>query len=102
MDDAKVHTEAAKVHTAHITAHIEAVTAHSATITDHTAPRTITPPFEPAATTHEKMAKPFLFERGFAPSDPHRLLFERGFAPSDPLRLVLNEPAQLGAQDVFP
>ena len=29
-----------------------------------------------------------LFERGFTPSDAHRLLFERGFTPSDPHRLL--------------
>jgi hypothetical protein len=44
-------------------------------------------PFEPTATAPEKMAKPFLFERGFTPSDPHRLLFEGGI-PSDPHRLL--------------
>ena len=35
---------------------------------------TIKPPFEPTVTAEEKMAKPFLFERGFTPSDPHKLL----------------------------
>ena len=30
----------------------------------------------------------FLFERGFTPSDPHRLLFKMGFTPSDPHRLL--------------
>ena len=47
-------------------------------------------PFEPNATAHEKIAKLFLFERVFTPSDPHRLLFERVFAPSEPRRLFKN------------
>ena len=73
--------EAETAYTVPTTAHIEAVTAHidpaSAHIdapTAHMEPGTIEPPFEPIATAPEKMANPFLFERGFTPSDPHRLL----------------------------
>ena len=65
--------------TAHIdvvTANIETVTSHIEAATAHTASGIIKPPFEPTATAPEKMAKPF-FQRGFTPSDPHRLLNSR-------------------------
>ena len=48
-------------------AHTEAVTARIAAVTSNMNP------FEHAATAHERMAKLFLFERVFAPSDPNIL-----------------------------
>ena len=49
------------VHTGTVTAHIAAITAHARNATAYI--RTVTAhihPFEPTATAHEKMAKPFL------------------------------------------
>ena len=49
-------------YTAPVMAHIEAATAHTVTVTAHTAAGTITPPFEPTATAHEKWRSYFFRE----------------------------------------
>ena len=77
-----MHVEAVTVHTSPAAENIEDTTAHVAAVSAHTVPDIISTPFDPTATAHAKMAKPF-FEMGSTPSDPHRLLFERGFNPSD-------------------
>ena len=53
MEDATAHIEDAIVY-------IEAATSYPATVTAPAAPGTVKPPFEPTATAHEKIAKPFL------------------------------------------
>ena len=59
-----------------VTAHIESAIAHAVTATARMASGTIKPIFEPTATAPEQTAKPFLFERGFTPSDPHSCVFD--------------------------
>ena len=62
------HTVPAIVPIVAVKSDTEDATSHIAAATTHMNP------FEPTATVHEKMAKPF-FERVFAPlDDPHRLL----------------------------
>ena len=60
IEDVTVRTATATALIETETSHIEAAAAHTATATSHTAPRTSKPSLEPAATAHEKMAKPFL------------------------------------------
>ena len=57
------HIEAIETDIEDVTAHIETATSHIEAATSHTAPGAIKYPFEPTATTPEKMAKPFLNSR---------------------------------------
>ena len=57
---ATVQIEDVTAHTAPVTTHLEAVTSHTTSVTAYTAPGTMRPHFEPTATSHEKMLKPFL------------------------------------------
>ena len=60
--------KAITAHAGTVTFHIAAITAHTRNVTAHMRP------FEPTSTSHEKMAKPFLFDSFFTPSDQNRLL----------------------------
>ena len=61
MEAVRSHTAPLIVPIASEKSNTEVVTVHAAAITAKMQP------FEPADTTHEKMVKPFLFERVFAP-----------------------------------